>query len=132
MGNLWIAMIPTFFVCVVGVCVIIHEIVHKGDFYFLKSVAFACIIIAMFLFYIPHMKDIVGQKTTVVTAEYIDYQDGNTAPCTLKVFFMINNRQIELIVPTFTRDVAKLEPGEIYEIEYFNNSKVIKSYKLVE
>ena len=37
-----------------------------------------------------------------------------------------------MYVSMFTRDVTKLESGKTYEVEYFCNSYVIKSYKMIE
>lgn len=52
--------------------------------------------------------------------------------CTRKAYFEGETGRFYVYVPVFTRDIAKLEVGKTYEIEYFCNSHVIKEYKLLE
>ena len=85
----------------------------------------------MFIFSIPYFQDLTENKTTVVVAEYKCFEH-NSKVGTRKVLFVKDGRTIELFVPGYTRDVAKLQEGQIYEIEYFDNSKVVKSYELIE
>ncbi|MBP3576090.1 MAG: hypothetical protein J6J55_06290 [Paludibacteraceae bacterium] len=132
MSNIWLALIPTFFVIVVGIGVIIYHAMCKPDYHILKIIAFMCMIIAMLVFNIPYFRDMSEGETTVVVAEYVDFQSSSTRIGARKVFFIENGRQFELFVPALGRYAAKLQEGTVYEIEYFNNSKLIKSYKLIE
>ena len=68
------------------------------------------------------------------TNEDLKYKcfEHNSKVGTRKVLFVKDGRTIELFVPGYARDVAKLQEGQIYEIEYFDNSKVVKSYELIE
>ena len=130
--------IYTLFLCaiwcfsVVFVGVIIYHIICKPDYHILKTIAFVCMIIVMLFFDIPYFQDMAEGETTVVIAKYVDFQSSNTRVGTRKVFFVKDGRQFELFVPGLARDVAKLQEGKVYEIEYFNNSQLIKSYRLIE
>lgn len=132
MGNIWLVSIPTFVACGGFIGTTIHCFTKKPNYHIPKIVFCVACIIALFVYNIPIIKDLVEGETTVVVAEYSDFQSSNTRPGTRKVFFRANNKKYTLYIPTFTRDVAGLETGKIYEIEYFNNSKVIKSYEIIE
>lgn len=111
---------------------IIYQFARKPDYYVLKILFCMVCIIFLFVYDLPYLRDIVEQETTVTVVEYIDFQSSNTRPGSRKLFFENKNGRISLVTPTITRTVAQLEPGKTYEIEYFNHSKVIKSYKLIE
>ena len=131
MGNIWLALIPTIFVSVVFTGIITFQFICKPDYYGLKIIACICMMIVMLLFSVPYFNDMVDGKTTVVIAEYDGFHK-NSKIGTRKVFFIENNRRFELFVPGYAQVVGKLEDGKIYQIEYFNNSKLIKSYRLIE
>ena len=131
MSNIWTSLIPTFFVFIVSIGVVIYQFICKPDYYVLKSIAFVCIAAVMFIFSIPYFQDLTENKTTVVVAEYKCFEH-NSKVGTRKVLFVKDGRTIELFVPGYARDVAKLQECQIYEIEYFDNSKVVKSYELIE
>ena len=131
MSNIWLALIPTIFVFIVSTGVIIYQIICKPNYYILKIIAFVCMAVAMFIFSMPYFQDIAEDKTTVVVAEYRGFEH-NSKVGTRKVRFTENGIIFDLFVPGYGRDVAKLQEGQVYEIEYYNNSKIIKSYKLIE
>lgn len=131
MSNIVISLIPTFFVIIVSIGVVIYQFTCKPDYYVLKSIAFVCIAVAIFVFSMPYFQDLSENKTTVVVAEYKCFEH-NSKVGTRKVLFVKDGRMIELFVPSYARDVAKLQEGQIYEIEYFDNSKIVKSYKPIE
>ena len=131
MGNIWLALIPTFFVFVVSVGVIIYEFICKADYYIIKIIAFICVVIIMITLNLPYFCYMAKNETTVVVAEYNGFEHISMVG-TRKVRFTENNSVLELFVPGYSQDVAKLQEGKTYEIEYFNNSKLIKSYRLIE
>ena len=51
---------------------------------------------------------------------------------TQRLFFVSDEKEIKLEDLLINRPVALLEEGAMYEIEYYNNSKLIKEYKLIE
>ncbi len=132
MRNVLLVLAPSFITCLIFIAIIFYEIIKKSKYHILRIVAFFCMIIYMIITDVPFYKDIIEQETQTVTAEYVKFQSSNTYPGTRKVFFDSKSGQISMFVPSFTRDVAKLKAGETYEVEYFCNSYVIKSYKLVE
>ena len=81
---------------------------------------------------LPYYKDLTTKDTTVIVAEYVKFQSSNTLPGTrMLIFINEHGQEISLYIPTITRAVAKMETGRTYEVEFFNNSKVIKEYVLV-
>ena len=132
MSNIWLALVPTFFVIVVSIGVIIYHVVCKPDYHILKIIAFVCMIIALLAFNAPYFQDMAEGETTVVVAKYVEFRSGNAPAGASKVFFVENGRQFKLFVPAVAGYAAKLQEGAVYEIEYFNHSKLIKSYRLIE
>ena len=88
---------------------------------------------ALTILEIPIYKDMVERDSTTVIAEYVEFQSSSSLPCTRKAYFKTDeNIRFYVYVPTWTRNIAKMEIGQTYEIEYFLNSRVMKSYRLVE
>ena len=81
---------------------------------------------------IPYMKDLAKQETTEVIAVYVEYQTGNVHPGARRLFFENRNNEFNLLAPTITKIHVKMEVGKTYKIEYFDNSKIIKKYTLIE
>ena len=132
MRNLWLLLLPALFVYTGGIGTIIYEIVKRPRYHRLKIVFLVGVLMLYAILDIPLYKDIAKQETQIVIAEYVKFQSSNTLPGTRKVFFENEQGQLGLYVPTITRDVGKLQEGKTYEIEYFTNRKVIKTYKLLE
>lgn len=132
MKNIWIVLIPSFTAYVGFICAIIGEILKRPKIRWLNIVIFSALIIALFVFDMPIYKDMVEKDTAIVTAEYIEFQTGSTLPCTRKAYFKSKSSRFYVYVPTWTRDIAKMEVGKTYEIEFFRNSNVIKEYRLIE
>jgi len=132
MKNILLVLMPSFIVCACATGAIIYEFIKKPDYYWLKIIVFAGIIAFLIIFDIPRYKDVFEKETRRVVAEYVEFQASNTLTCTRKAFFKGEDGQFHVYVPVFTRDIAKMEIGKIYEIEYFCNSSVIKEYKLLE
>ncbi len=131
MRNIWLALIPAIFVSFVSIGVVIYQLVYKNNNYILKIIAFICIAIAMWSFFIPYLKDMAEDKTTSIIAEYVGFQR-NSKVGTRKVIFNEAGRLYELFVPGYAKDIGQLQEGKTYQIEYYNNSKLVKSYKLIE
>lgn len=131
MSNIWLALIPTILVSIVSIGTIIYQFLCKSDYYILKIIAFVCVMVAMIIFSMPYFQDLTENETTIVVAEYKGFEH-NSKVGTRKVQFIQDGRMLELFVPAYARDVAKLQEGQTYEIEYFNNSKLIKSYKPIK
>ena len=79
---------------------------------------------------IPYFQDAIENETTNVIAEYVKYQPGRLG--TQRLFFVSDKKEIKLEDLLINRPVAHLEEGKIYEIEYYNNSKLIKEYREVK
>ena len=132
MKHLWLILIPTFVVYAGGIFVIICDAVNKVNYRCLKSIFMVCLMAFIAISYTPHYKDISQKQTEKVVAEYVRFQSSSTLPATHKAFFENESGKFSVYVPVYTRDIAKMEIGAVYEIEYFCNSHVIKEYKLLE
>ena len=132
MRNLWLVLIPSIFIylCLIGP--LVYHIVKKPKYYLPKAIFFACALIFLIATDVPCYKDLCENETRTVEAEYVKFQTGSPVPYTRKAFFEGEDGRIYVYVPTLTRDVAKMEMGKTYEVEYFCNSRVIKEYRLVE
>ena len=132
MKNILLVLIPSFIVYACSIGAVIYGFVKKPDHHWLKIFVFIGILVVMLITDIPCYKDIYKNSTNIVTAEYVEFQSSNTLPCTRKAFFKSASDKFYVYVPIFTRDIAKLEIGRTYEIEYFSYSRVIKGYRLIE
>jgi hypothetical protein len=71
-------------------------------------------------------------ETTEITAVYVEYQKGSVDPGAWRLIFENENGTYKIISPIITKIHVKLEVGKTYKIEYFDNSKIIKKYTLIE
>ena len=132
MKNILLVLIPVFTAYAGAIIATVYEIVTHSKYFRLRIILFAGLVVALSIFQIPTYKDMIEKDTTTVTAEYVKFQSSNTPAGTRKVFFENGNDQFSVYVPTFARIVGKLEVGRTYEIEYFNNSRIVKEYRLIE
>lgn len=132
MKNILLVLIPTFTAYAGFIGAIVYEIHKRPKYFGFKIIVFAGLIVALTIFEIPTYKDMIEKDTTTVIAEYVEFQTSSTLPCTRKAYFKSENGKFYVYVPTWTRDIAKMEVGRTYEIEYFCNSRVIKAYRPIE
>lgn len=132
MKNILLVLIPSFIAYACAIGAIVYEFIKKSNYHWLKIIFFAGIMLFLVISDIPCYKDISEKETKKVVAEYVKFQSSNTLPCTRKAFFKSEGDQIYVYVPIFTHDIAKMEIGKTYQVEYFCNSHVIKEYKLLE
>ena len=132
MRNIWIVAIVSFIIYASGIGIIINEIIKKRRWLILKTALIVGLIAAVFYTHIPVYQDLINKSTITVTAEYVEYWKKAPFFATREAYFNGENGRFHIYVPTLTRDVAKLEAGETYEIEYFRYSRVIKEYRLIE
>ena len=132
MKNFWIIFGIHIFTYIGFIVVGIVLYIKKGKYYIWELI----IVIAALLFLtyesIPFVKDVVKQETTQFTAVYVEYQKGSVDPGAWRLIFESENERYKVISPIITKIHVKMEKGKIYQIEYFNNTKIIKSYKLIE
>lgn len=99
-------------------------------------IAMATILIAgsLFMFFsnFSFVKDLAQQETSTVTGVYVKYERRNVEPGARRVIFQTEDGTDDFLVSIFTKDCTKMKVGKTYKIEYFNNSKVIKTYELIE
>ena len=106
--------------------------IKKEKYYILIDLIIIASVVFCLLSDIPYMKDIVKKETTEVIAVYVEYQTGNVHPGARRLFFKNEDCEFNLLAPVITKDCVKMEVGKTYKIEYFDNSKVIKDYELIE
>ena len=81
---------------------------------------------------VSYIKDITKQETTEITAVYIGYEKGSVDPGAWRLILKNEDETYKIISPIITKIHVKMEVGKTYKIEYFNNTKIVKDYKLIE
>ena len=132
MKNILLVLIPTFTAYAGFIGAVLYEIIKRPKYFGFKIIVFTGLIAALTILEIPTYKDIIEKDTTTEIAEYVEFQTSSTLPCTRKAYFKNEDGKFYVYVPIWTRDIAKMEVGKTYEIEYFCNSRVIKAYRLIE
>lgn len=132
MKNIFLTLIPSFFACAIFIGAIIYHTVKKTKYYLPKTLFLVAALVALLMLETPLYMDIFANNTTTATAEYVGYQSSNTELGTYKAFFEGKGGRFYVYIPKYTWDITKMEEGKIYEIEYFDNSCVMKEYKLIE
>ena len=135
MGNLWL-IFNIIIICSIGSVIIgVTLFVKKEKYYIISCIILVALNIFIYIADRSYIKDLIKQETTQIEVKYVEYQSGssNTHPGTRKLFFSdINGDIIELIGPVIKKYHVKMEEGKTYLVEYFNNTKVIKTYTLIE
>jgi hypothetical protein len=131
MNSLQFSLLPTIFATVVFIIGAISSIISKPNYYVLKTIFFIGLAVTTLGFANPYFQDMIYEETTIIVAEYETFhRNGKNLDPT--VIFVGENCQYELRVPKYSGDLANLKEGKVYEVEFFNNSKLIKSYRLIE
>ena len=130
MSNIWIVLSGRIFLILLASGVIIYELKTKKKEYIIKTIFCLICIVFFIVISIPHLQDVIEQKTTIVIADYVRYEPA--AKGSQRLYFISNSGEFSLEAPRVTRPVANLKEGKTYEIEYYNNTKIIKSYRLIE
>ncbi len=132
MKNIWyIYGISVFGVIVLIITGIIFYI-RKDKYYILSEIFIIAMLIFLIVDSVPFIKDITNQETTEITAVYVEYQKGSVDPGAWRLIFENENGTYKIISPIITKIHVKMEVGKTYKIEYFDNSKIIKNYILIE
>lgn len=106
--------------------------IKKFKHYIFVEIFIIASLIFLTIYSFPYIKDIVEQETTEITAVYVDVQKGNGYPGARKLVLKNEDETYIIISSNFTKVPAKMEQGKTYKIEYYNNTKVIKNYILIE
>jgi hypothetical protein len=131
MKNIWYIFGTIVIMAVVLLTSAVIIFVKKEKHYILIDLILIAIVVFCLILDIPYIKDIAKQETTEVVAVYVKYQTGNVHPGARRLFFE-NEEEFNLLAPIMTKEHVKMEVGKIYKIEYFDNSRIIKSYELIE
>ena len=82
MKNIWLLLIITATAHCIFIGTIIYQLAKKPDYFLLKIVLCVSCIAYLIVYDLPCFKDLAAQETTVIVAEYIDFQSSNTRPGT--------------------------------------------------
>lgn len=132
MKNIWYIFGTIVIASVVLLTASVIFFVKKEKYYILIDLIIIATVVFCLISDIPYMKDLAKQETTEVIAVYVEYQTGNVHPGARRLFFENENNEFNLLAPVITKTHVKMEVGKTYKIEYFDNSKVIKNYELIE
>lgn len=132
MKNIWFIFGTVIITVVILLTASIIFFVRKEKYYILINLILMSVMVFCLISDIPYMKDILKQETTEVIAVYVKYQTGNVHPGARRLFFENEEDEFNLLAPIITKEHVKMEVGKTYKIEYFDNSRVIKNYELIE
>ena len=132
MKNIWYIFGTIVIASIVLLTAAVIIFVKKEKYYILIDLILIATVVFCLISDIPYMKDLAKQETTEVIAVYVEYQTGNVHPGARRLFFENENNEFNLLAPVITKEHVKMEVGKTYKIEYFDNSKVIKNYELIE
>ena len=132
MKNIWCIFGIVVIVAVILLIAAILIFIRRKKYYVLSGIFVLAMAAVLLVLDIPYIKDLAQQETTEVVAVYVKYQTGNVDPGAKRLFFKNGKNEFDLLAPTITKDCVKMKVGKKYKIEYFNNSKVIKKYELIE
>ena len=99
---------------------------------FLEGIVLTIFALGSVLLDIPTIKDVLTKETTEIIAEYEGYVLTGHTPGAIIIKFKKNQKSYELSSPRVMKIHVKLEEGKTYKITYFNNTKIIKEYELIE
>lgn len=132
MKNIWYIFGISIFAFIVLVIDGVIFYIRKDKYYILNEIIIAGFLIFLLVDSVPFIKDIVKQQTTEVTAVYVEYQKGSVDPGAWRLIFENESQTYKIISPIITKIHLKMEVGKTYKIEYYDNSKIIKNYILIE
>ena len=132
MKNIWYLFGISIFTFVVLAIAGIVFYVKKNKNYILSNILIIFMLIFLLVDSVPYIKDITRQETTEIIAVYVEYQKGSVDPGAWRLIFKDGKDTYKIISPIITKNHVKMEVGKTYKIEYFNNSKIIKNYTLIE
>ena len=133
MNNLWLIFGITLF-CSVGLIIIgVILIIKKEKFYKLSIIIIIFLVSSAIICDWNYIKDLTYKETIEIKLIYNGYEDRYTSRYGVKQLYFNNNvESITLFAPTGKKYHLEMNIGKTYLIEYFKNSKVIKSYTLIE
>ena len=135
MRNLWCVFGIYVGIIIIDIIIIVVFCIIKPKHFWITVIGMSVIIIFLLAINTGYIKDLTQKRTTEVTAEYVRYiSGGGEAPDigTRKMVFVVGGEKVELYSSIFTKYYVKMEKGKRYKIVYFNNTKIIKSYELIE
>lgn len=129
MANLWSICIVFLlgFVCLIVGAICDYK--KKGNHYVVETIFLIFFALGVAVVGFPYFQDLCEQETSTIVGEYVKHDSGRLSQW---IYISSEEGEIELQRSVVIRPVAHFEKGKTYEIEYFNNSKVIKEYKLIE
>ncbi len=132
MKNLWIVLSIYILESLILVIVGIVAVVKKEKYSIIVVVILLILVVIVLYANIPIVKDLISNQTTEVTAVYVNYRRSGNFSLDNELIFENEGNEIIIIAPKFTRIISNLEDGKTYKVEYFNNSRVIKEYELLD
>ena len=131
MKNIWLVLLPCFVLYGGLLFVMISEIVTKGK-HILFYTVFCIGTIAYFFISAQNVllfQDLIEKETEFAVGECVKYE---RSTFTAKIYFENEGESFVMYMPAYSQKRKDMEKGKTYEIEYFENSRVIKEFKLIE
>ena len=135
MKNIWIILGATLFLSAILIGTIIVFLFIKKKRKILEIIA-QIFLIGIVIFCLsltgPLWNDLEKQQTTQIVATYTKFENRGEFIGSRHLIFEYDGKELILESPKIARQQTKMEVGKRYKIEYFNNSKVVKTFELVE
>ena len=132
MKNIWLIFGTMVFVAIGCIWVIVEFTVKRYKHYVIYDLLAAATAIMCLVFDYPYMKDLVNNEPTQIVGVYLRYERKNVHPGAYRLFFEVDDKNINLLAPIVTKMCVEMEFGKTYLIEYYPNCKVIKSYAEID
>lgn len=101
---------------------------HRISEYIIMAIIVIFIIIVTF----PNFKDMVYRETSEIEVVYVDCHSESKPFGQRTLTFKDDDTTYKIIISSLTSLPRRMEKGKTYKIEYYDNSKVLKSCVLIE
>ena len=117
-------------VCLLMIGIILT--IRKSRNYILADIIIIILVSACIIVDIPTIKDVINKETTEIVAEYEGYVLAGHTPGAIIIKFKNAGKSYEISSPRLMKIHVDLEVGKTYKVTFFNNTKIIKEYELIE
>lgn len=132
MKNIWYILGIIIFAIIVSIIAGVIFLIRKDKYYIFCELILIFCLIFFSVKSVPFIKDITKQETTIITAVYVKYQKDSVYPGSWRLILENDCETYKIISPVITKIHVKMEEGKTYTVEYYNNTKIIKKYTLIE
>ena len=132
MKNILIVLIPFLVILLSFLVAIIVLFIKRPKHYWFINITLTILIIVNFIYLRPYFQDLTQGEVRSYIGTYIDnYYTGNALFCNVNTF-QNDSSEIKVYIPRILYRSYNLEEGQIYKIEYFLQTRIVKDIQLIE